>query len=136
MRLALAQLNPTVGNLEFNCTQLLQAAQAAQAAGADLLIAPELALCGYPPRDLLDQGCFVQDCLASLRHLMQAAPLPMLLGAVVAAGPDPLRAESRLHNAAVAVHQGKLLAIHRKILLPNYDVFDESTGAARRSVKS
>ena len=125
MRIAIAQYNPTVGDLRGNLERLLAAAANARDEGADLLVAPELALTGYPPRDLLDRPAFVQDALQALGQLVRQAPIPMLVGAVVSANPDPLHAGSKISNGAVLAHDGRILACHRKNLLPSYDVFDE-----------
>lgn len=125
MRIAIAQYNPTVGDLRGNMERLLAAAANARDQGVDLLVAPELALTGYPPRDLLDRPPFVQDSLQALEQLVSQAPIPMLVGAVVSAEPDPLRVHSKISNGAVLAHAGRIIACHRKNLLPSYDVFDE-----------
>jgi NAD+ synthase (glutamine-hydrolysing) len=126
MRIALAQYNAVVGDLDGNVARLLAAARNAQEAGADLVVAPELAITGYPPRDLLERPAFIQDSLNALQALAQRAPLPMVVGAVVSAeGPPCTPTGRRISNAAVLVHAGGIVACHRKVLLPNYDIFDE-----------
>ena len=82
MRLALAQLNPVVGDLEGNARLIADAADRAREAGADLLVCPELGLCGYPPRDLLLQEGFVRDCAAAAKRLGErcSAGLTLIFG--------------------------------------------------------
>lgn len=127
MRIAVLQLNPTIGNLQSQIDTLLQSLQRASEQGAQLAIAPELALCGYPPRDLLDRPGFINDCLAALRSLQQqVGSTALLLGCVVSSEGDPTVASARISNGAVLLQGGKILACHRKILLPTYDVFDEA----------
>jgi NAD+ synthetase len=136
MRLALAQLNATVGDLAGNAARILEAAQRARAAGCDLLVTPELMLCGYPPQDLLFQAHFVQAQLAALADLAAALPLPALIGCVYPApatgdpatqpfGRVAAETDQPLSNAAVFVAGGAVGAVARKLLLPTYDVFDE-----------
>lgn len=125
MQIAIAQHNAIVGDLRGNASRLLAAAHHAKDAGAQLLVTPELALCGYPPRDLCDRPGFVTDCLRALTQLIDQAPIPMLVGSIVAASGDPREAMGRIANGAVLMHKGEVLACHRKMLLPNYDVFDE-----------
>ena len=126
MRVAIAQFNPVVGDLRGNAARLLTACFDAQLLHADLVVAPELAVCGYPPKDLLDCPQFVKDCLSVLQKLACDTPIPLLTGAVVGAGANPFDAVERIANGAVLLHRGEVLACHHKNLLPNYDVFDES----------
>jgi NAD+ synthetase len=96
-------------------------------ADADLVVAPELAIIGYPPRDLLDSTSFVSDAVAALDRLVRQVRGPALVvGSVVGAGDDPLRADGKVCNGAVLIRDGAIQACHRKILLPSYDVFDET----------
>jgi NAD+ synthase (glutamine-hydrolysing) len=126
MRIAVAQLNPTIGDLAGNSAEILATFGRARDAGADLVVMPELAVSGYPPRDLLDRRGFVVDALATLRRLAHEIHGPALIvGGVVGDGDGPLVVESRIANGAVLVVEGKIRACHRKVLLPNYDVFDE-----------
>jgi NAD+ synthetase len=132
MRIAIAQVNPTVGDLRGNRKLVEEAA--AQAAGrADLVVLPELVLTGYPPMDLLERDGFVRDQLAELDALRDASRrIPIALGAVLPAEP---RGPRRLHNAAVLLAGGEIAAVRAKSLLPTYDVFDERRyfrGAERR----
>ncbi len=118
MRIALAQVNCRVGDVAGNADRLLAAAVEAQAAGADLLVTPELALSGYPPEDLLLRADFLQVCDAALQRLATEAPLAMLVG-------HPQRKQERLYNSASLLRGGRVEAIYHKHCLPNYAVFDE-----------
>ena len=123
MRIALAQINPTVGDLRGNRALCEDAAAKAAASGADLVVLPELALAGYPPMDLLERHGFVADQLAELGALAGASErLPIAVGAITPCdSPGP----RGLHNAAVLLADGSQVAIQAKTLLPTYDVFDE-----------
>ncbi len=124
MRLALAQINPLVGDLEGNGRLLLEACRAAAAAGTDLVVAPELALWGYPPRDLLLRPALRQREQQVLDQL--AAELPPGLALVLGVSePTPDRQTPDLFNAAALVERGSWRVVARKRLLPSYDVFDE-----------
>jgi NAD+ synthase (glutamine-hydrolysing) len=123
MRIGLAQLNPTVGDLAGNLRRLLAAYQELVAAGAELVVTPELAVCGYPPRDLLLRSRFVQDVENTTAELAAATgAVPLLVGTVVA---NPHAQGRRAFNAAAFCHHGRVQQIARKCLLPTYDVFDE-----------
>lgn len=118
MRIALAQSNPRVGDIAGNAAKILAAARAAEAAGADLLAAPELVLTGYPPEDLLLRRDFL-DCVdQALADLAQQTPLPLVLG-------HPRRDDGFLFNAASLLRNGQVEASYAKHCLPNYRVFDE-----------
>ncbi|CAK6701511.1 NAD+ synthase [Synechococcus sp. CBW1107] len=124
MRLALAQINPLVGDLRGNAAQLLEHSQRAALAGADLVISPELSLWGYPPRDLLLRPSLLLEQGRVLEALAAELPpgLGLLLGLV-----DPIagRELPALYNAAALVQRGSWRVVARKRLLPSYDVFDE-----------
>lgn len=123
MRIGLAQLNPTVGDLAGNLRRLLSAYHELVAAGAELVVTPELAVCGYPPRDLLLRSRFVQDVENATAELAAATgPVPLLVGTVVA---NPQEQGRRAFNAAAFCHHGRVQQIAKKCLLPTYDVFDE-----------
>lgn len=124
MKIGLAQINPTVGDLSGNREQILRAYEALVEAGAELVVFPELAVCGYPPRDLLFKSRFVPDTEASLQTIAAATgAVPALLGYVEA---RPAEAPGRpFYNAAAWCVNGRIEHIARKSLLPNYDVFDE-----------
>jgi len=123
MRVALAQINPTVGDLAGNRRLIEQAAARAAAARADLVVVPELALCGYPPLDLVERDGFVRDQLRELDALAAASgDVAIVVGAVLETEP---RDGKRLVNAAVMLRGGARVAIQAKTHLPTYDVFDE-----------
>lgn len=127
MNIALAQLNPTIGDLDGNAAQLLAAAEAAADQGASLLLTPELSLCGYPPRDLLLQGQFVARLEQVLHQLALDLPpqLQALIGTVVANPEAHRQGQKPLFNAMALVSEGQVQQIFHKRLLPTYDVFDE-----------
>jgi NAD+ synthetase len=127
MKLALAQLNPTIGDLAGNAQKILAQAQRAQQAGADLLLTPELALCGYPPRDLLLDPAFIQALERQLQGLAQACPtgLGLLVGTVTANPEAQTQGGKGLWNSAVLLGEGQVQCRFHKRLLPTYDVFDE-----------
>ena len=125
MRIALAQIDTTVGAFADNAAAIARQAREAAGAGAQLVVFPELTLCGYPPKDLVVLREFVQRQLAALEQL-SADPVfsrvPALVGFV-----EPHRGEGAgLFNACALLRGGKIAAIARKSLLPTYDVFDEA----------
>jgi NAD+ synthase (glutamine-hydrolysing) len=123
MRLGLAQLNTTVGDLVGNRRRILDAYAALVAQGAELVVFPELVVCGYPPRDLLFRKSFVPDVEASLVEIAAViGNVPALVGAVV---PNHAPGGRRFFNAAALCRAGRVEAVARKCLLPTYDVFDE-----------
>jgi len=123
MRLGLAQLNPTVGDLAGNRRKILDAYAALVAQGAELVIFPELAVCGYPPRDLLFKRRFVTDVADSLLEIAAAVgAVPALIGTVET---NPTGRGRPFFNSAAFCYRGKVAAMARKCLLPTYDVFDE-----------
>ncbi len=119
LRVALAQLNTTVGDFESNRAKILDAATRAAEAGADLVAYPELAITGYPPEDLLIRAPFIDRAQAELSELARdAAGLPPLIVGC-------LHFERHLYNAAAVLHEGRIAGIYHKHELPNYGVFDE-----------
>ena len=132
MRIALAQLNPIVGDLAGNRRLVEEAAAKAAAERADLLVVPEMVLTGYPPMDLLERDGFVRDQMRELDALAAASEnVAIALGAVA-----PCEGDAHgLRNASVLLSGGRRVAIRAKTHLPTYDVFDESryfTAATRR----
>ncbi len=127
MKLGLAQLNPIIGDLQGNAAQILAAAREAVEQGCQVLLTPELSLCGYPPRDLLLQPRFVAQMGEVLDQLAQDLPpaLWVLVGTVVENGRSPQIGGKPLFNAMALIHQGQIQQIFHKRLLPTYDVFDE-----------
>lgn len=123
MKVALFQLNPVIGDFKRQYNQVVAACDRAKAAGCDLAVFPELVLCGYPPRDLLEQKAFLEaneTCLAAL--MQQIRGIGALCGLVTG---NPDEAGKVLYNSAVLFEDGKLLHQSNKQLLPTYDVFDE-----------
>src|SRR5512144_333274 len=118
MRLALAQINTTVGDLDGNRARILQAIEEAKAAGADLVLLPELAVTGYPPEDLLLRPGFVRAARESLDRIAAATR------DVVALVGFP-HLDRDLFNACAVCAAGEVKALYRKRFLPNYGVFDE-----------
>lgn len=118
MRIAPLQIDPVVGDLQGNLSRLLDAARTAAAQGAGLAVTPELAICGYPPRDLIEREGFVERCERAVEGLAAACPLPTLVG-------SPRRVGRRVRNAVAFLRGGRIEAWYDKRLLPTYDVFDE-----------
>lgn len=123
MKIALAQINATVGDIRGNVERILGAYRRALAAGAELVLFPEQAVGGYPPRDLLEQPDFVRANLAALKRLARAAgDRGMVVGYVDV---NRARVGKRFFNAAALLWRGRTAARRFKTLLPTYDVFDE-----------
>lgn len=127
MKIAIAQLNPTIGNLTGNAQQILEAARQATQQGARLLLTPELSLCGYPPRDLLLNPGFVESMAVVLQQLAGDLPpnLAVLVGTVEPNPKAHVAGGKPLFNSIAWLEQGKIQQIFHKRLLPTYDVFDE-----------
>ncbi len=124
MRVAVCQINPTVGDLAGNARKILEGATRAREAGVELALFPELALVGYPPRDLLDRPAFLRAVDERLRELTEKLPpeLACLVGFVESA---PAQDRPGLFNSVALIRGGRVEAVARKRLLPTYDVFDE-----------
>jgi len=123
VRIALCQINVTVGDLRRNTTRIRQWYERAAAAGADLVAFPELAVTGYPPRDLLDRREFRDATAAAVRELVATSgPSVLVFGAPL---PNPDVTGKSVLNGAVACRDGAILAEVSKKLIPTYDVFDE-----------
>ncbi|MCW3026397.1 MAG: synthetase [Solirubrobacterales bacterium] len=118
MRLALCQMNATVGDIAGNSRRIRDGANAARDAGAQLVLFPELAITGYPPEDLLLKEHFLADAATALRELARD------ISGIVAVVGFPERAED-VYNSAAVLADGSVAAIYRKVYLPNYGVFDE-----------
>ena len=122
VKVAIAQINCTVGDFEANSRKIVDAAARAAEAGADLLVTPELSLAGYPPEDLLLRRPFYAASDAALQKL--AAQLLRFPGLAVVVG-HPLAREGQRYNAASVLQRGMVIGTYCKHDLPNYDVFDE-----------
>ena len=120
LRIALAQINPTVGDLAGNTERILRYLRDAEACGADVIAFPELAITGYPPEDLLLKSQFLDETDRCLDQIVAATG-----DALVIVG-TPHRENGKLYNAAAVAHQGHLVTVYHKIFLPNYGVFDEA----------
>ncbi|MBW4664789.1 MAG: NAD+ synthase [Chroococcus sp. CMT-3BRIN-NPC107] len=127
MKIAIAQTNPTIGELAGNACQILQFAQQAQQQNVSLLLTSELSLCGYPPKDLLLNASFINDMAATLEQLARDLPqnMAVLIGCVQINHNFHQSGGKPLFNSAALLHQGKVEQVFHKRLLPNYDVFDE-----------
>lgn len=119
MNIALAQINVIVGDFEKNALKILNISWDAFRKGADIIVFPELSLCGYPPEDLLLKKAFIQEEMDTLKKMIKGLPdCIVILGL---AYPE----KNFLHNSAGVIFQRELVAIYHKINLPNYGVFDE-----------
>src|ERR1700744_479297 len=123
MKIALAQFNPTIGDFDGNSARILEMAREAHAAGADIAVFSELCICGYPPQDLVERPAFVEYNQKALIKLAKSVPLPCLVGFV---GDAMDRTGKPVANSAALIAKGQVLFEQRKMLLPTYDVFDES----------
>src|SRR5664279_6372322 len=126
--ITLAQLNPTVGDVEGNAAKARSARAKARADGADLLVLPELFIAGYPPEDLVLKPAFQSACRAAIEELARdtadGGPA-MLIG-------SPWVEDGKLYNACALLDGGRIAAIRFKVNLPNYGVFDAKRLFARQ----
>jgi NAD+ synthase (glutamine-hydrolysing) len=119
LRIALAQINSTVGDLEGNAAKIIAAIRRARDTGADIVTFPELTVCGYPPEDLLLKASFLQDSRDAIDEIAhQSEGIISLVGFADAAN-------GKVYNAAALINDGHLANIYHKVELPNYGVFDE-----------
>lgn len=118
MRVALCQVNPTVGDIDANAALVVEAARRAAEAGAELAVFPELVLLGYPAEDLLLADHVVRRCETALTRIAPELALPCVIG-------TPLLRDTSTYNAAAYVRDGEVVATYYKRALPNYAVFDE-----------
>lgn len=123
MKIALAQINPIIGNFTSNRDRVAEQIRLAEEAACGLIIFPELTLCGYPPQDLLERPAFLRAHDEVLEELVSSVgDIGVILGV-----PEQRQGKGKpLYNSALLIHQGKVLHRVRKQLLPTYDVFDES----------
>ncbi|HLX73868.1 MAG TPA: nitrilase-related carbon-nitrogen hydrolase, partial [Terriglobales bacterium] len=123
MKIALGQINTTIGDFSGNAAKIVAFAQRARAAGAGLILFPELAVCGYPPRDLVERPSFVAHNLEALEQIArQTQGIAVICGVAT-----PAQAETgkRVMNSAALLREGQVAMMQSKMLLPTYDVFDE-----------
>ncbi|WP_373536756.1 NAD+ synthase [Microcoleus sp.] len=127
MKIAIAQLNPTIGDILGNSNLILECAKKARVEGANLLLTPELSLIGYPPRDLLIEPSFIAAAGAQLHQLARNLPpdLTVIVGTVVPNAHAVQLGGKALFNSAVLLQDGAVKQVFHKRLLPTYDVFDE-----------
>jgi NAD+ synthase (glutamine-hydrolysing) len=124
MKIALAQLNYIVGDISGNSARMTEYVHQTAAQGVDLVVFSELAICGYPPLDLLERRTFVESCIKGIHEL--AANIPPETGVIVG-GPEfnENKEGKLLFNSAWFLFNGKVRQTVRKSLLPTYDIFDE-----------
>src|SRR5687768_9025116 len=123
MKVFIGQINPTVGALAANAELIRKTYQEGVRAGADVVMVPELAVTGYPPRDLLDRGAFIDATLAVRDELAKmTGETTLIFGCPVR---TPNWCGKPLHNAAIVARNGRIILEQHKMLLPTYDVFDE-----------
>ena len=119
LRVAMAQINTTVGDFDGNVKKILAAVDNARTQKADIVTLPELAICGYPPEDLLFKPQFIEANLHSIQKIVEASA-----GITVVAG--FVDSDGDIYNAAALISDGKLIGTYHKMFLPNYGVFDEN----------
>ena len=124
MKIALAQFNPTVGDFEGNAARIVSLATQAKQRGADLAVFSELCICGYLPLDLLERPAFIERNHETLKCIAMQMPLPAIVGYAGRVERD--RAGKSIANKAALIDEGRVVFEQSKMLLPTYDVFDES----------
>ena len=123
MRIALAQINPTVGDIAANARKILDFIARAKAGGATLVVFPEMSVIGYPAKDLLLKPQFIEDNLRAVSHIAsKVSGIDVIVG-YAERNPNPVGRS--LYNAVALLRDGKIASKHFKTLLPTYDVFDE-----------
>ncbi|HEX5433172.1 MAG TPA: nitrilase-related carbon-nitrogen hydrolase, partial [Candidatus Angelobacter sp.] len=123
MKIALGQINPTIGDFTGNSEKIIEFARKAHAAGAHMTVFSELAVCGYPPRDLLEKAAFVARNRQAIREIASAVPETTIITGFVS--PAAVDTGKSVMNSAAVLRGGKIQFIQSKMLLPTYDVFDE-----------
>jgi NAD+ synthase (glutamine-hydrolysing) len=127
MRIALAQLNTIVGDVDGNVARVLEAVDRARSGGAELVVFPELSVSGYPPRDLVERAAFIRQCEEGVERIRAATARDASPGVIVG---SPLKSRSAtgkgVTNSALVLAGGRIVHRHDKLLLPTYDVFDEA----------
>jgi NAD+ synthetase len=126
MKIALAQFNPTVGDFEGNSARILELAAEAKTRNADLVVFSELCICGYLPLDLLERPAFIERNLDTLNQVAAEMPLPGIVGYVGRVNKDLQPTGKSIANKAAFICDGRVIFEQSKMLLPTYDVFDES----------
>jgi len=123
VKIALGQINPTVGDFQGNSAKMIDFARRAQAEGAGLILFPELSVCGYPPRDLVERSSFVAHNRAAIERIaLETRGIAVICGLVT---PAQAVTGKSVMNSAALLKDGKVAFLQSKMLLPTYDVFDE-----------
>ena len=123
MKIALGQINPTIGDFSGNARKIIEYSKRAQSTGAELILFPELSVCGYPPRDLVERASFVEHNRETTEHIAREAKgIAVICGFVTAAHAETGKS---VMNSAALLEDGKINFVQSKMLLPTYDVFDE-----------
>jgi NAD+ synthase/NAD+ synthase (glutamine-hydrolysing) len=123
VKIALGQINPTIGDFTGNTKKIVESARQALALGAEMVLFPELAVCGYPPRDLLEKPAFVERSQKSVNEIARAVPgITIICGFV---SPAKVETGKSVMNSAAVLREGAVQFVQSKMLLPTYDVFDE-----------
>jgi NAD+ synthase/NAD+ synthase (glutamine-hydrolysing) len=123
VKVALGQINPTVGDFSGNAAKIVEFSRRAQAGGAGLILFPELSICGYPPRDLVERPAFVAKNQETAERIAErTAGIAVICGLVT---PAQVQTGKSVMNSAALLRDGKIAFVQSKILLPTYDVFDE-----------
>ena len=123
MKIALGQINPTIGDFTGNSKKIIESSRRALALGAEMVLFPELAVCGYPPRDLLEKPAFVARNMQVVNEIAQAVPQITIVCGFVS--PAEAKTGKSVMNSAAVLRQGAMQFVQSKMLLPTYDVFDE-----------
>jgi NAD+ synthase (glutamine-hydrolysing) len=123
VKIALGQINPTIGDFTGNSKKIIESSRQALALGAEMVLFPELAVCGYPPRDLLEKPAFVERNQQVVNQIAQAVPQITIICGFVS--PAKVETGKSVMNSAAVLRQGTVQFVQSKMLLPTYDVFDE-----------
>jgi NAD+ synthase (glutamine-hydrolysing) len=123
VKIALGQINPTIGDFSGNSKKIVESARQAHALGAAMVLFPELAVCGYPPRDLLEKPAFVARSQQVVQEIAEAAPQITIVCGFVS--PAKVETGKSVMNSAAVLRDGAVQFVQSKMLLPTYDVFDE-----------
>jgi NAD+ synthase (glutamine-hydrolysing) len=128
VKIALGQINPTVGDFAGNAAKIIEFAGLARAGGASLVLFPELSICGYPPRDLVERASFVDHNRMAAEHIAaETTGIALICGLVT---PAEVETGKSVMNSAALLEDGKIAFVQSKMLLPTYDVFDETRNFA------
>ncbi|SVA70821.1 uncharacterized protein METZ01_LOCUS123675, partial [marine metagenome] len=118
MKIAVCQVNPIVGDFSYNVNKVQTFYERAIESGAELVIFPEMVVCGYPPQDLIWENGFVSASERSIQTIASFSKIPLIAGFI-------RKEKNKLYNSAALCSNGKIAFIYDKMLLPTYDVFDE-----------